>query len=74
MIVAFAGALSCEVEILGVWKVHIYFYRMIFKKKRVFTAPFLTTHSPNNLLSITYYENNVQSPIRIFYALELYTF
>ena len=66
MIVAFAGASSCEVEILGVWKVRIYFYRIILTKKRVFTAPFLTTHSPNNLHSITYYENNVQSPIRTY--------
>ena len=36
---------------------------IIFNLKCVFPAPFLTTHTPNNLHSIAYYENNVQSPI-----------
>ena len=39
---------------------------IIFNLKCVFPAPFLTTHTPNNLHSITYYENNVQSPIWIY--------
>ena len=39
---------------------------IIFNLKSVFPAPFLTTHTPNNLHSITYYENNVQSPIWIY--------
>ena len=55
-----------------------------FKVKTCFSAPLLKTHTPNNLNSITYQENNVQSPIRtypiialhehqaIFHVLELY--
>ena len=39
---------------------------IIFNLKCVFPAPFLTTHTPNNLHSITYYENNVQSPIWMY--------
>ena len=67
-------------------KVRIYFYYIIFKVKTCFFAPFLTTHTPNNVHFITYYENNVQSPIRtysiialheheqeIFHVLELYS-
>ena len=69
---------------IGIWKVRIYFYCIIFKLKCVFLAPFLTTHTPNNVHFINYYENNVQSPIRtypiialhehwaIFHVLELY--
>ena len=36
---------------------------IISKLKSVFSAPLLTTHKPNNLHSVTYYENNVQSLI-----------
>ena len=37
---------------------------LFFKLKHVFTAPLLTKHTPNNLYSIMYYENNVQSLIK----------
>ena len=54
---------------IRIWNSHIYLYCVIFKLKlfkNVFSAPFLKTHVPNNLHSITYYENNVQNPIRTY--------
>ena len=44
---------------------HLTFF-IIWKLKRVFSAPLLTTHTPNNWYSITYHETNVQSPIRTY--------
>ena len=69
---------------IGIWKVRISPFCIIFKLKRVFSALLLTTHPSNNLHSITYHENSVQSPIKtcpiialhehweIFHRLELY--
>ena len=47
---------------IGTWKFRISFLYH-FKVKRVFTAPLRTTNTPNNSRSITYYKNNVQSPL-----------
>ena len=44
---------------------HLTFF-IIWKLKRVFSAPLLTTYTPNNWYSITYHETNVQSPIRTY--------
>ena len=69
---------------IGIWKVRISPFCIIFKLKRVYSALLLTTHPPNNLHFITYHENSVQSPIKtcpiiaphkyweIFHRLELY--
>ena len=54
---------------IGIWnrmKGSHSFHCIIFKLKCVFSASFLTTHTPNNLHSITYYENNVQNAIRTY--------
>ena len=58
MIVALAKDSSREVEIHQDMKVSHLFLLYNFKVKTCFSAPFLTTHTPNNLHSITY-ENNV---------------
>ena len=64
MIVAFARASSSEVKIYcnmkGLHLILFYYFSTFFP------APFPTTHMPNNWHSITYYENNVQSPIRTY--------
>ena len=54
---------------IRIWNSHIYFNCIIFKLKlfkKFFSAPFLKTRVPNNLHSITYYENNVQNPVRTY--------
>ena len=78
-------AQSSEAEIYRDMKGSHIFHCIIFELKDVFSASFLTTHMSNNLHSITYYENNVQSPIRtypiivlhepqaVFQMLELYS-
>ena len=38
----------------------------------IFLAPLLTTHMPNNLHSIMYHDNNVQSPIRTYLIIALH--
>ena len=40
--------------------------------KRVFSAPFLTMHTPNNLNSITYCESIIQSPITTYPIIALH--
>ena len=66
-----------------IWNVRI--NCIIFKLKCVFSAPLLKTYTLNKVHSITYLENNVQSPFRtypiiapnehwaIFHVLELYS-
>ena len=54
----------------GIWKVRI--ICIIFKLKGVFSAPLLTTYTPNNLHSITCHEHNVQSPIRTYPIITLH--
>ena len=51
-----------RLRFIGTWKFRISFLYH-FKVKRVFTAPLRTTNTPNNSRSITYYKNNVQSPL-----------
>ena len=70
---------------IGIWKVRIYFLLYHFWIKTRSSAPFLTTHTPNNLYCITKHENDVQSPVKtypiialheheaIFHVLELYS-
>ena len=70
MVVAFARASSIKVEIY--W--HIDIICTILKLERVFSAPLLIAHTPNNLHSITYHENNVQSPIKTYLIIALQFF
>ena len=72
MIVAFAKPRRVRSRFIEIKKVRIYFYYIIFKVKTCFFAPFLTTHTPNNVHFITYYENNVQSPIRTYSIIALH--
>ena len=67
-----AASLS-EAEICRDMKGSHIFLCLIFELKRVFfSASFLTTHMPNNLHSITYYEKNVQSLIRTYPVIVLH--
>ena len=59
VVVAFARASLIEVEIYRDMKSSHLFYCIIFKLT-CFSAPILTTHTPNNLHSITYYENTLK--------------
>ena len=71
MVVAFARASSIKVEIY--WhKKKVRIICTILKLERVFSAPLLIAHTPNSLHSITYHENNVQSPIRIYLIIALH--
>ena len=69
MIVPFKWVRS---RFFGIWKVRIYFYCIIFSDKTCFSAPFLTMHTPNNLNSITYCENIIQSPITTYPIIALH--
>ena len=62
---AFVRALLIKVEIYWDMKGSHLTFLYNFKVKSVFSAPLLTTHTSNNLHSIMYNENNVQSPINI---------
>ena len=50
-----------------IWNVRI----NCVKLKRVFSAPLLKTYTPNNVHSITYHDNNVQSPFKIYLIIAL---
>lgn len=52
-----------------IWNVRI--NCVIFKFKCVFSAPLLKTYTPNNVHSITYHDNNVQSPFIIYLIIAL---
>ena len=46
-----------------------------FKVKNFFfSTPLHTTHTPNNLHSIAYHENNIQSPIRTYSIIALHEY
>ena len=75
IIEAFARASSSEVEIyrdMIIWKVRIYFLLYHFWIKTRSSAPFLTTHTPNNLYCITKHENDVQSPVKTYPIIALH--
>ena len=52
-----------------IWNVRINY--VIFKLKCVFSALLLKTYTPNNVHSITYHDNNVQSPFKIYLIIAL---
>ena len=57
---------------IRIWKVCIEIFWFIFKSKHVFSTPLLVTHMPNNLHSIMYHDNNIQSPMTTYQVIVLH--